>query len=82
MFWGLIQAFLLLEQEAIHKVVLMNVDVLSKKVSKKDRNSNSLIGDGASITIVEKSDVANSIYANIKNGWEKSFLPFRFLREE
>jgi len=70
---GLIQAFLLLEQESIHQVVLMNVDVLSKKVSKNDRNSNPLIGDGASITIVEKSDLECTIYANIKMDGKRAF---------
>ncbi|MFA6403653.1 MAG: ketoacyl-ACP synthase III [Salinivirgaceae bacterium] len=63
---GLIQAFMLLEQEAINKVVLLNADVLSQKVSKRDRNSNPLIGDGASITIIEKTENKNSIFANIK----------------
>ncbi len=52
---GIFQAFMLLEQPEIKKVVLMNADVLSRKVSKKDRNSNPLIGDGASITILERS---------------------------
>ena len=52
---GLIEAFMLLEQESINKVVLLNADVLSRKVSKRDRNSNPLIGDAATITIVEKS---------------------------
>ncbi|MFR7876155.1 MAG: hypothetical protein ACLU4J_07030 [Butyricimonas paravirosa] len=41
---GLIEAFMLLEQESINKVVLLNADVLSRKVSKRDRNSNPLIG--------------------------------------
>lgn len=63
---GLIQAFLLLEQPAIKKVVLMNADVLSPKVSNQDRNSKPLIGDAAAITIVEKSEDNNTIYANIK----------------
>jgi len=63
---GLMQAFLLLEQESIHQVVLLNVDVLSRKVSRRDRNSNPLIGDAASITIIEKSDEENTIYANLK----------------
>jgi len=63
---GLYQAFMLLEQAEIKKVVLLNADLLSQKVSKRDRNSNPLIGDGASITIVEKSEIANTIYANIK----------------
>ncbi len=63
---GLIQCFQLLEQEAIHKVVLLNADVLSRKVSKQDRNSNPLIGDGATITIVEKSKTPTVIFGNIK----------------
>jgi len=63
---GLIQSFMLLEQPAINKVVLMNADVLSPKVSAQDRNSKPLIGDAASITIVEKSNDDSTIYANIK----------------
>jgi 3-oxoacyl-[acyl-carrier-protein] synthase-3 len=63
---GLYQAFMLLDQEAINTVVLINADVLSRKVSKMDRNSNPLIGDAASITIVEKSSELCNIYANIK----------------
>ena len=63
---GLIQAFMMLEQPSINKVVLMNADVLSSKVSDKDRNSKPLIGDAAAITIVEKCEDDNPIYANIK----------------
>lgn len=63
---GLIQGFMLLEQKSINKVVLMNADVLSPKVSKRDRNSNPLIGDGASITILEKSNNNEQIFADIK----------------
>lgn len=63
---GLIQAFMLLEQRAVKKVVLMNADVLSPKVSDQDRNSKPLIGDAAAITIVEKCEEENPIYANIK----------------
>ena len=63
---GLIQGFMLLEQKNINKVVLMNADVLSSKVSKRDRNSNPLIGDGASITILEKSNNNEQIFADIK----------------
>lgn len=50
---GLMQAFMLLDTESINKVVLLNADVLSKKVAVKDRNSRPLVGDGASITIIE-----------------------------
>ncbi|MGD0088180.1 MAG: ketoacyl-ACP synthase III [Verrucomicrobiota bacterium] len=63
---GLIQAFLLLEQESIRKVVVVNADVLSRKTSPKDRNSYPLIGDGASITVVERDAADSVIHANLK----------------
>lgn len=62
---GLIQAFMLLEQESINKVVLMNADVLSHKTSKHDRNSWPLIGDAASITVVEKCNDGQDILASV-----------------
>jgi 3-oxoacyl-[acyl-carrier-protein] synthase-3 len=63
---GLIQAFLLLEQNEIKKVALVNADVLSRKISSKDRNSYPLVGDAASITIVERSDGVGKVFSNIK----------------
>lgn len=63
---GLIQAFMMLEQEGINRVALVNGEMLSRKVSKRDRNSYPLIGDALSITIVEKSDAHNEIFANVK----------------
>jgi len=62
---GLIQSFLLLEQETINKVVLLNADVLSSKVSKHDRNSRPLMGDAASITIVESCDNDQEILCSV-----------------
>lgn len=62
---GLMQAFLLLELGHIKKVALLNADILSQKVSKRDRNSYPLIGDAATITIVENSEQQNSIYFNL-----------------
>ena len=63
---GLIQAFMLLEQPSIHKVVLINAEVLSSKVSRRDRNSWPLAGDAAAITIVEKNEEESPVYANVK----------------
>jgi len=63
---GLIQAFLLLEQESVRKVAVVNADVLSRKTSPKDRNSFPLIGDAASIAIVERDAEASIIHANLK----------------
>ena len=50
---GLMQSFMLLEHMEDKKIVLINGDVLSHKVSKQDRNDFPLIGDGCSITILE-----------------------------
>lgn len=63
---GLIQAFMILEQKAINRVALVNGEMLSRKVSKRDRNSYPLIGDALSITIVDKSETDKEIFANVK----------------
>lgn len=62
---GLMQAFMLLEQPSINRVVLINGDVLSRKVSIHDRNSFPLIGDAVSITLIENKE-SDRVYANIK----------------
>jgi 3-oxoacyl-[acyl-carrier-protein] synthase-3 len=63
---GLIQAFLLLEQESVRRVVLINADVLSRKVSPQDRNSYPLVGDACSIALVDRSGDNQVIHANLK----------------
>ncbi|MFZ4395733.1 MAG: 3-oxoacyl-ACP synthase III family protein [Kiritimatiellia bacterium] len=63
---GLIQSFMLLEQESIRKVVLINADVMSRKTSPKDRNSYPLIGDAASIAVIERDTADTVIHANLK----------------
>ncbi len=63
---GLIQGFLLLEQESIRKVVLVNGDVLSRKTSPKDRNIYPLMGDAVSITVLERDAEESVIHANLK----------------
>lgn len=63
---GLIQGYLLLDQPAIRKVLLINADVMSRKVSSKDRNSYPLIGDAASIAVLEKTESDAAVYANLR----------------
>ena len=50
---GLMQSFMLLEHLDKKKVVLINGDVLSHKISKQDRNDYPLAGDAATITVIE-----------------------------
>ena len=67
---GLAQAFMLLEHMD-KKVVLINGDVVSHKVSKRDRNDYPLIGDGAAITIVENGgddDIYYEMHTDGKRG--------------
>ncbi len=75
---GLMQAFMMLDQASIKKVAVVNADVLSRKVSRKDKNSFPLIGDAACITIVEKADDGQTIHANLKmdgTGHEVLMIP-------
>lgn len=71
---GLIQAYMLLEQQSIKKVVLMNAELLSQKVSKRDRNNNPIIGDAACITIVEKSQESTVIHAVVNMNGKGSHI--------
>jgi 3-oxoacyl-[acyl-carrier-protein] synthase III len=63
---GLIQGFALLEQSSVDKVVLINVDVLSRKVSPRDRNSYPLIGDACTISVLERSGKGSIVKGAIK----------------
>jgi 3-oxoacyl-[acyl-carrier-protein] synthase-3 len=63
---GLMQAFMLLEQESVKKVVLINADVMSRKASPKDRNIYPLIGDAATITVIERDAEASVIHAALR----------------
>lgn len=59
---GLMQSFMLLEHMLDKKVAVITGDVLSHKVSRRDRNDFPLIGDALSICIVENSTDTDPIY--------------------
>lgn len=63
---GTMLGFMLLDQPAIEKVLVVNVDVLSRKVSPRDRNSYPLIGDAASVAVLERRADAGRIDARLK----------------
>jgi 3-oxoacyl-[acyl-carrier-protein] synthase-3 len=63
---GLMQAFALLDQESIRRVALVTADVLSRKVSRRDRNSYPLVGDAAAITLVEREPGGGPIPATMQ----------------
>lgn len=64
---ALTQGFMLLNHMKDKKVVVISADVLSKKVSKQDRNSFPLIGDAAGIAVVENCEEENEIFTIIRN---------------
>ncbi len=63
---GAMLGFMLLDQPTIGKVLLVNVDVLSRKVSPRDRNSYPLIGDAASVAVLERQADAAPIDVRLK----------------
>lgn len=63
---GLSQSFLLLEHMGDKKVLLVNGDLLSHKVSHRDRNDFPLIGDGAAISIIENTSDKTPIYYEMR----------------
>lgn len=63
---GAMTGFMLLDQPSIEKVLLVNVDVLSRKVSPRDRNSYPLIGDAASVAVLERRPGAAPIDVRLK----------------
>ena len=71
---GLQQAFMLLENVGINRVALLNGDTLSRKVSKKDRNSYPVVGDAGSVAIIENSSDTNPINVFTKNRGKDSLV--------
>lgn len=65
--WGLIEAFMLAERIPDKKILVFASDVLSKRVSKKDRNSYPLIGDAAGIAVVENDEHAGDVHTILRN---------------
>lgn len=73
---GLQQAASLISTTDIRNVLVINADVLSAKVSSRDRNSNPLVGDAASVTLVSqvKNESPDSnCYFNIKMDGSSAF---------
>jgi len=63
---GLFQAAQLMQCTDVRKVLVINADALSRKVSGRDRNSNPLIGDAASVTVVARSAQASPLVFDIR----------------
>lgn len=75
---GLFTAFSLLGSGNFRRVALVNVDVVSRLVAVADRNSRPIVGDAASITVVEAASGHGPIYGNLKvdgKNWDALMVP-------
>jgi 3-oxoacyl-[acyl-carrier-protein] synthase-3 len=74
---GMMQAFLLLGMEGIQKVLLVNADTASRQTNNRDRNTFPLVGDAASIAIVERAE-DTQVWMHLKmdgSRWKALHIP-------
>lgn len=71
---GLVYSFMTLDSLKNKKVLLISGDLLSFKVSTRDRASRPITGDAVSISIIENTEnFLNTIYCSIKNDGKDAF---------
>ena len=79
---GLMISFNLLNLNKFKKILLINADVLSKKVSKYDRNSHPIIGDAATISVVENKKNDKIFMSLNMDGRDSDFLKFQLVEQK
>lgn len=70
---GLNYAFMTLDAIKTKKVLLVTGDMLSHRVSTRDRASRPITGDAVSISVVENAENAKPIYCSLKNDGKAAF---------
>lgn len=70
---GLNYAFMTLEHMQNKKVLLVSGDLLSFKVSKRDRASRPITGDAVTISVIENFKSVGPIYSALKNNGKAAF---------
>lgn len=73
---GLINAFMTLDSMKDKKVLLVTGDMLSYRVSTRDRASRPIVGDAVSISVIENSEDNNQCYCSIKNNGKSAFAVY------
>ena len=73
---GLTYAFMTLNAMQDKKVLLIAGDLLSFKVSKRDRASRPITGDAVSISVIENSKDDNTAYCSLKNDGKDAFAVY------
>jgi 3-oxoacyl-[acyl-carrier-protein] synthase-3 len=64
---GLCYAMMTLEHLSGKKVLLISGDMMTFKIGQRDRASRPIIGDAVTISVVENTDNASTIYCALKN---------------
>lgn len=73
---GLTYAFMTLNSLQNKKVLLIAGDMLSARVSTRDRASRPITGDGVTISIIENSASDNRVYCSLKNDGKDAFAVY------
>ena len=73
---GVMQSFLLLDLLKEKKVLLISGDLLSHKISTRDRSSRPITGDAVSVSIIENTIDERDLYFSIKNDGANTFAVY------
>lgn len=73
---GLTYSFMTLEAMKDKKVLLIAGDMLSFKVSTRDRASRPIGGDGVTISVIENTTDENTIWCSLKNDGKDAFAVY------
>ncbi len=73
---GLNYSFMTLDSLGDKKVLLIAGDMLSFRVSRRDRASRPITGDAVSITLIENGNEANTAYCSLKNDGKDAFAVY------
>ena len=73
---GLTYAFMTLNSLGEKKVLLIAGDMLTSRVSTRDRASRPIVGDGVTISVVENTNEGNAIWCSLKNDGKDAFAVY------
>ncbi len=73
---GLTYAFMTLNSLLNKKVLLIAGDMLSARVSTRDRASRPITGDSVTISIIENTSEGNRVYCSLKNDGKDAFAVY------
>lgn len=73
---GLVYSFMTLNSIGNKKILLVSGDMLTQKISKRDRASRPICGDGVAVSIVENTDDDDNIFCSLKNDGKNAFAVY------